>query len=1086
MIKLPDFKPCLFLFLLSMMVASSVSAQSWMPGFNFRKRITINKVQVSGTANLLDFPVLISITDPDLIYLAAQCNTNKLASSLGLDLSFATVSAPETALKFQLDRYDPVTGTLTCWLKVPALVASGSSAASTALFLYYGSNVIQLPNAASSWATWAGFAKLWHMNLDASPAGSRSGKSDQRVDMIQGSGGMNAQSFVAGKIGYAAKLNGSTSFLNAAQDTSSTFTISGWFKISRLDLEQVLVSNDSTGFGGYTIKINATGKLTLETKKGTSSSVVSLSASTTLVPEQWYYFAVQRDGRNRSIYINGKAASAVSRPEAVGPGGHLNIGRSKQNDRYYGGLIDELRITGQVFGADWLKTEYNNQNDPASFYLLGAEEQNPTSTNTGYTFNAAVNNDWSEPGNWNQGHLPEPYANVLIKSAGVLNMTDLTAVHINKLTLEDGALLSLKRTQLFICNTDVAVNAIIRSTEQSALEINGNVRINGLLDASDASSTINLAPNQSLTNMNGHGSIRASSLRLKATGAAQVIDLAVPLSISKVLNLERGILNSNGLLTLTATASQDAAIGPISDPSLTAIVGDVQVETYVTGSFPTPSSARGWRLWSAPVYAGMSNGLPEYDLSSIKNAMFVTGKTGASNGFDTSPQNGNTIYTHDQSILGTLAQKYVPVPDMSVRVPLGKGIYVYSRGSRNAPDAFKNQVQTLPFINPEAFILRYSGNLFTGVLRVPISSRNRKEEGDGFNLLGNPYASAIRWGSLEKEHAGSFVWMYNTLNNAYEVSDNPDQKIPAGAGFFVKMLDGESIGAITFRESAKVVAIASNSQSAVMTVGTETNRPVHTVTLSQTFASAETSASTLAKELRLEATISRGVFSHAYILKLVPGGTDELTDADAPSLGDGYIAISGLVGADVKVDVDTRGLPEPELSVKLYVKGWASGDYTLDFAGFEGFNSLDSIILNDRYLNSSKLIPPTNTIYNFQINMDIPESQGANRFSLRIKKGRMTAEPSIALYEKEKQVIVYPNPFRDNIQLKTSGHFPDHMKVLIRDMMGKLLLNVIPEKIDGSSTISLNAGSLMKGMYIIELIDTTENKRLKSAKIIKL
>lgn len=1077
--KLPDFKPCLFLFLLSMVVASSVSAQNWMPGFNFRKRITINKVQVSGTANLIDFPVLISITDPDLIYLIAQCNTNKLASSLGLDLSFAMVSAPETALKFQLDRYDPVTGSLTCWLKVPALIASGSSVASTAIFLYYGSNVIQLPNAASSWATWGGFAKLWHMNLDASPAASQSGKSDQRLDMVQGSGGMNAQSFVVGKIGYAAKLNGSTSFMNAAQDTSSSFTISGWFKISRLDVEQVLVSNDSTGFGGYTIKINATGKITLETKKGTSTSVVSLSASTTLLPEQWYYFAVQRDGRNRSIYINGKAASAVSRPEAVGAGGHLNIGRSKQNDRYYGGLIDELRITGQVFGADWLKTEYNNQNDPPSFYLLGAEEQNPISTNTGYVFNAAVNNEWSEPGNWNQGRLPEPYANVYIKSAGVLNMTDLNAVHINKLTLEDGALLSLKRTQLFICNTIVAVNAIIRPVEQSALELNGNVRINGLLDASDASSTINLAPNQSLSSMNGTGSIRVSSLRLMATGAAQVIDLAVPLSISKVLNLERGILNSNGLLTLTATGSQAAAIGPISDLSLTSVVGDVQVESYVTGSFPTPSSARGWRLWSAPVYAGMANGLPEYDLSSIKNAVFVTGKSGTSNGFDSSPQNGTTIYTHDQSILGTLAQKYVPVPDIAVRVPLGRGIYVYSRGSRNAPDAFKNQVQTPPFINPEPFILRYSGKLFTGVLRVPISSRNRKEEGDGFNLLGNPYASAIRWGSLEKEHAGSFVWMYNTLNNAYDVSDNPELKIPSGAGFFVRMLDGESIGAITFRESAKVVAA-------------ETSKPVQTTRLSQTIAppqtvaSVQTVASTLAEELRLEATISRGVFSHTYVLKLVPGGAEELTDADAPSLGDGYIAISGLVGADVKVDVDTRGLPEPELSVKLYVKGWTSGDYTLDFAGFEGFNSLDSIVLNDRYLNSSKLLTATNKIYNFQINTDIPDSQGATRFSLRIKKGQMTAEPSIALYDKEKQVIVYPNPFRDNIQMKTSGHFPDHIKVLIRSMMGKLMLNAIPEMINGSSTISVNAGSLMKGMYMIELIDTTENKRLKSAKIIKL
>jgi hypothetical protein len=1069
MTKLPDLKPCLFLFLLLMMVVSSVSAQSWITGFNYRKRITINKAQVSGLTNLTDFPVLISIIDPDLIYLAAQCNTNKLASSLGLDIAFATVLAPGTPLKYQLDRFDPVNGTLTCWVKVPLLSASGNLAAASGLFLYYGSNVVQAQNAAASWATWTGLAKLWHMNLDALPAGSRNGKSDLLQDMVQGSGGMNAQSFVPGKIGTAAKFNGSSSFMNAARDTSTTFTISAWVKISSLDHEQVLFSNDSSGFGGYTMKISKLGNFTLDTKSGPGSTVTSVVSSTMLVSEQWYYLAMQRDGRNRSIYINGKVAVAATKAEGIGAGGHLNIGRSKQNGSYFGGLLDELRMTGKVLSVDWINTEYNNQSDPASFYVVGAEEQNVISTNTGYLFSAAVNSDWAEPGNWNQGRLPEPYANVVIKSGGRLNMANLAAVYINKLTLDDGALLSVQHTQLFICRANVAVNATIRSSDQSGLQFNGNVLIDGLVDATDASCTMILAPSQSLTNMLGTGSIRVSSLRFKTADAAQVLNLVIPVFVSKILYLERGTLNSNGMLTLTAGASQTAVLGPITDPSITSVTGDVQVETYVTGSFPAPSSARGWRLWSVPVYAVMTNGLPEYDLSSIKKAVFVTGKGGTSNGFDSSPQNGNTIYTHDQSIAGTLAQKYVPAANMSVHVPLGRGVYVYSRGPRDALDAFKNQVQTPPFINPEPFLLRYSGRLFIGNLQISLSSRNKKEEGDGFNLLGNPYASTIRWGSLEKEHTGSFVWMFNTLNNAYQVSDDPNFRIPTGAGFFVKLLDGESNGTLTFKESAKVLpAAGSIVQQATMAI------------------SSEVAGLQITKELRLEATISRGVFSQSYVLQMVPGGTDEITDADAPSLGDGYVAISSLAGADIKLNVDSRGMPEPEKSIKLYVKGWTSGEYTVEFAGFERFNVLDSIIIEDKYLNASKLLTATNRSYNFQINTDIPDSQGATRFSLRIKKGIMHAEPSIGLYDKEKQVIIYPNPFHDNIQMKTSGHFPDHMKVLIRDMMGKMLLDVTPERVDDSSAISINAGSLKKGMYVLELIDTKENKWLKAAKIIKL
>jgi hypothetical protein len=1067
----------LLLPLLCMMVGSSVSAQSWMAGYNYRKRITINKAQVAGAVNLIDFPVLISITDPDLVYLTSQCNTNKLSSGQGLDITFANVSDPAIPLRFQLDHYDPVTGTLICWVKVPALVAAGNVAAGSELLLYYGSNLLHAPYAASSVATWTELYKLWHMNLDASPAGSMSGKSNQPQDMAQGGGGMDPQSFVAGKIGYAAKYNGSSSFMNAAKDTSTTFTISVWAKISRLNVEQVLISNDSTGFGGYTIRINASGNIVFDTRIGSRTTPVTLIAGTILLPEQWYHFVVQRVGSTRTIYINGKSATAFTRLEGVGSGGRLIIGRSKQNDRYFGGLLDEIRITGQVLSANWIKTEYNNQNDPATFYTVGAEEQNLVVTPTGYTFTQALSADWSEPGNWNQGRVPEPYANVVVKSASKLNISDLAAVYINKLTLETGAVLSLKNTKLFLCNTNIAMNAAIRVSEQSVLQFNGNIINDGLVDASDVTGTITLAPNQSVSSITGTGSIRVSSLRLKAITATQVLNLAEPMFVSKVLTLEKGILNSNGLLTLTATASQAAALGPVNDPSTASVIGEVKVESYVTGSFPTPSSARGWRLWTAPVYATLVNGIPEYDLLSIKKSVFVTGKGGAVNGFDDSPQNGNTIYTHDQSIAGTLPQKYIPIANMSVHVLLGRGVYIYSRGPRDGLDAFKHQVQSPPFVNPEPYTLTYSGKLFTGDLRIALSSRNRKEEGDGFNLLGNPYASTIRWGSLDKEHTGPFVWMFNTLNNAYVVSDDPELRIPAGSGFFVKLLEGESNGTVTFHENAKVSSVQVQQKSATLSGIRQASMDINL---------AASGSSESAKGIRLEATISRDDFSQRYVLKLVPGGTDQITDADAPSLGDGYLAIAGLAEGNVKLDVDSRGMPEPELTVNLYVKSWASGEYAIDFAGFEQFSVLDSIFLEDKYLNSSQRLTGTNSQYRFQINTDIPDSQGAVRFSLRIKKGTMHAEPSIALYDKENQVIVYPNPFQDNIQLKTSEHFPEHMKVFIRDMMGKLQQILIPEEIDKGSCISVNAGSLSKGMYILELIDAKTNKRLKSAKIIKL
>jgi hypothetical protein len=37
--------------------------------------------------------------------------------------------------------------------------------------------------------------------------------------------------------------------------------------------------------------------------------------------------------------------------------------------------FDEVRISTSARSSDWIKTEFNNQNNPASFYAIGAETQ---------------------------------------------------------------------------------------------------------------------------------------------------------------------------------------------------------------------------------------------------------------------------------------------------------------------------------------------------------------------------------------------------------------------------------------------------------------------------------------------------------------------------------------------------------------------------------------------------------------------------------------------------------------------------------------------------------------------------------------
>src|SRR4029077_10286953 len=38
---------------------------------------------------------------------------------------------------------------------------------------------------------------------------------------------------------------------------------------------------------------------------------------------------------------------------------------------YLNGSIDEMRLSNVARSADWIATEYNNQNSPSTFYTLG-------------------------------------------------------------------------------------------------------------------------------------------------------------------------------------------------------------------------------------------------------------------------------------------------------------------------------------------------------------------------------------------------------------------------------------------------------------------------------------------------------------------------------------------------------------------------------------------------------------------------------------------------------------------------------------------------------------------------------------------
>jgi hypothetical protein len=53
---------------------------------------------------------------------------------------------------------------------------------------------------------------------------------------------------------------------------------------------------------------------------------------------------------------------------------NMLIGHYENLPRIFEGGIDEVRVSNAARNADWIKTEFNNQNDPSIFYSVSSEE----------------------------------------------------------------------------------------------------------------------------------------------------------------------------------------------------------------------------------------------------------------------------------------------------------------------------------------------------------------------------------------------------------------------------------------------------------------------------------------------------------------------------------------------------------------------------------------------------------------------------------------------------------------------------------------------------------------------------------------
>jgi hypothetical protein len=143
-----------------------------------------------------------------------------------------------------------------------------------------------------------------------------------------------------------------------------------------------------------------------------------------LNPGQWYYIVLTWNGTNYAVYVNGAAAATGAYTGLSSVHTFLDIGNdgsaAARNETWIGSL-DHARLSNDVFSADWIQTEYNNQRASSTFYAVGSEFR------TTVTYYSRVSGAWDSNNSWSlssdgstgavpAGVWPKRVDNVVIRS----------------------------------------------------------------------------------------------------------------------------------------------------------------------------------------------------------------------------------------------------------------------------------------------------------------------------------------------------------------------------------------------------------------------------------------------------------------------------------------------------------------------------------------------------------------------------------------------------------------------------------------------------------------------------------------------
>lgn len=648
-----------------------------------------------------------------------------------------------------------------------------------------------------------------------------------------------------------------------------------------------------------------------------------------------------------------------------------------------------------------------------SFTGAALKKVHGNKTISGTVLGMTVGGNWTSDG----GSIDLTTNNPLITIAG--SLTNSTTINQGSGNIDiEGAVTNSGVLNLGTGNIYIAGNYTNSGTYTQST---GTTIFDGITQTLTDNSTLGTIFNKVLFTGNGTNTLVNNKFAVSPIGVLTLANSAV--------------LVAGGNLTINSNASSSGTIATI--PAGSSITGNVSVQRFIKGS-SADLTKRGYRLLSAPVSVATVNGVRLQSYNYLLTSVPVSGLTGG--GFNVTGNPTLYLYREDITPTGTTftssnykgiakinntnaydigTQKRFTttnINDTTVNVPVGNGTLFFFRGNTTDNNgSAAGSKTTLPFNYPEDVTLTSTGVLNQGTVAFrhwfnrpdmatlsytnssAINNNTAPRRVRGYNLVGNPYASAINWNKLNRNATvtsssiyaptiDKSIWFFNPTNKQYEAyldgspassdttntlftgTGSASNIIASGQGFFVRTTSAG--GGLQFLESAKTI-----TQPVVASLNKLMGIPVSTVDGVHPY-------------LRIQLKKDSVNDDDILIRFNEPASENYVLNEDAEDIGgNGALVSLSSFSVDKMSRLAINGMPPVSAINKIFLAADAteSGLYELHRKEFVGAADVYQVWLKDNFTKDS-LDFRANDTYTFRIDKNNSATFGDNRFELVFRK----------------------------------------------------------------------------------------------------